>query len=95
MIELALAFLDADIAADCTLNGVPLHGRVEVVEHFADFDVEIVDGFPDLDVKPVTSFPDECGEWEFVDTFPDFTVRFVDSFPDFTIQYVERFPGLH
>ena len=94
MIELALHLAAADIGDDCTLDGVPLHGRVQVVEHFADFEVEIVESFPDLKVKPVEQFADECGEWAFVDAFPDFTVTFVDSFPDFTIKYVESFPGL-
>lgn len=82
------------IAEDCTLNGVPLHGRVQVVDSFADFEVESVESFPDLKVEPVSNFPDECGEWKFVDSFPDFTVTFVDSFADFTIETVGAFPGL-
>ena len=54
-----------------------------------------MDSFPDLKVKTVDSFADACGEWEFVDSFPDFTVQFVDSFPDIKIEFVERFPGTH
>jgi hypothetical protein len=94
MLALLLITADPAITADCTLNGVPLHGRVQVVDSFADFTVEVVDSFPDLRVKPVESFPDACGEWKFVDSFPDFTVQFVDSFPDFKIEFVESFPGL-
>ena len=41
----------------------------------------------------VKSFPDACGKWEFVNSFPDFTIEYVDGFPDFTIEFVESFPG--
>lgn len=83
-----------DVASDCTYAGVPLHGRVVVVDSFADFDVKVVSSFPDLKVKEVDSFANSCGEWEFVDAFGDFSVRFVDSFGDFTIRFVDSFPGL-
>lgn len=79
---------------DCRLKGIPLHGKVKVVQSFADFKVKVVQSFPDLKVKKVSSFPDNCGEWQFVESFPDFTVQFVESFPDFTIQFVESFPGM-
>lgn len=79
---------------DCTLKGVALHGKVEAVESFADLKVQVVTSFPDLKVKAVDSFPDDCGEWQFVDSFPDFTIEFVDSFPDLKIEMVESFPGL-
>ena len=48
----------------------------------------------DLNVKKVSSFPDNIGEWQFVDSFPDFTVQFVDSFPDIKIKFVDSFPGI-
>ena len=41
------AALGADISG-CTCNGKPLYGRVQVVEHFADFKVQLVTSFPDL-----------------------------------------------
>lgn len=85
----------ADIDGSCTLNDVPLHGKVKFVDSFPDFKVKVVSSFPDLKVKHVTSFPDDCGEWQIVDSFPDFTVKFVDSFPDFTIKYVDSFPGVN
>lgn len=78
----------------CALAGKALHGKVKIVDSFADFKVQIVTSFPDLRVRPVTSFPDACGKWQFVESFPDFTVTFIDSFPDFTIAYVNSFPGL-
>ena len=83
-----------EVGSGCTFNGVALKGDVEVVESFPDFKVKVVSSFPDLKVERVASFPDDCGQWRFVDSFPDFTVQFVDSFPDFTIQYVDSFPGV-
>ena len=31
---------------DCKCKGIPLRGKVKVVEHFADFDVQVVEHFP-------------------------------------------------
>jgi hypothetical protein len=70
-----------------------LHGKVKVVSSFAKYKIKIVNSFPDIKVQKVTSFPDGPGKWQFVDSFPDFTVQIVDSFPDFTVQYVSSFPG--
>jgi hypothetical protein len=56
--------------------------------------VQIVKSFPDLKVKKVNSFPNKVGEWQFVDSFPDFTIQYVDSFPDIKIQFVNSFPGV-
>ena len=78
----------------CSMNGQVLYGKVKVVKSFADFKVKVVKSFPDLEVKKVKSFPDSCGEWQFVDSFPDFTIEFVDSFADFEIRYVDSFPGV-
>jgi len=80
---------------DCKCKGIPLHGKVKVVTAFADFKVQTVTAFPDIKVKKVTSFPDQCGEWQFVNAFPDFTIQYVTAFPDFTIQFVDAFPGTH
>ncbi|MBP7102862.1 MAG: hypothetical protein KBA86_06385 [Bacteroidales bacterium] len=78
----------------CTFNGIPLHGKVKIVESFPDIKVQVVESFPDIDVKIVTSFPDDCGEWQFVESFPDFTIQYVTSFPDIKIRFVESFPGI-
>jgi hypothetical protein len=83
-----------DKVVDCECKGVPLYGKVKIVNSFPDFKVKIVESFPDLKVKLVDSFPDSCGKWKIVDSFPDFTIQFVDSFPDFTIKMVESFPGM-
>lgn len=78
----------------CAYNGIPLWGKVAVVEHFPDFTVAVVDAFPDLKVKTVEHFADDCGEWIMVDAFADFSIAFVESFPDLRIRWVEHFPGI-
>ena len=88
------ALAEESIDADCRFEGIRLNGKVKVVTSFPDLEVEIVTSFPDLKVKAVESFADRCGEWEFVDSFPDFTIKYVESFPDLTIEMVESFPGL-
>ena len=91
------------IQSDCSCskqesNGkikqIPLHGKVKIVTAFADFKVQVVTAFEDIAVKKVTAFPDNCGEWQYVDSFEDYSVQFVDAFPDFTIKYVDAFPGV-
>lgn len=82
------------ISSDCSYNGIPLYGKVQIVDRFPDLKVKIVDSFPDLKVKNVQSFPNSCGKWQYVDRFPDFKIKFVDSFPDIKIKYVDSFPGL-
>jgi hypothetical protein len=82
------------IAADCTFRGKKLGGKVKVVDSFPDIRVKAVTSFPDLKVKKVTSFADSCGEWQFVDSFPDLKIQYVDSFPDIEIAWVDSFPGM-
>lgn len=78
----------------CSAKGKKLAGKVKVVTSFPDLKVKLVKHFPDLKVKKVKNFANACGEWQFVDTFPDFTVQFVEAFPDVEVQYVEAFPGV-
>ena len=68
------------VTKDGYYNGIKLCGKVKVVKSFADIKVQVVKSFPDLKVKKVSSFPDKIGEWQFVDSFPDFTIQFVDAF---------------
>ncbi|GEM_PF-431147 len=84
----------ARLSSACTFNGIKLAGKVKVVDSFPDIRVKAVSSFPDLKVKKVDSFADSCGEWQFVDSFPDFKIQFVDSFPDVEVAWVESFPGL-
>ncbi len=86
--------LSSSTNADCSRKGIPLYGKVKVVDAFADFKVKVVSSFADLDVQVVSSFPDRCGEWQFVESFPDFTIQYVESFPDLKIRFVESFPGI-
>ncbi len=79
--------------SSCSYNGIPLYGKVKVVNSFPDIKVKIVSSFEDLDVQKVNAFADKCGKWQFVDSFPDFKIQFVDSFPDITIKFVQSFPG--
>jgi hypothetical protein len=83
-----------NVADDCTFRGIKLAGKVKIVDSFPDIRVKAVSSFPDVKVKSVTSFADECGEWQFVDSFPDFKIQYVDSFPDVEIAWVDSFPGL-
>lgn len=85
-------------AADCSVlidgQRIELKGKVAYTSSFPDLKIKVVSSFPTLKVKTVEAFPDDCGEWQVVDSFPDFTVQFVDSFPDLEIEFVESFPGL-
>ena len=79
---------------DCYFNGIPLYGKVRVVESFPDIRVRVVESFPDLKVQKVDYSANSCGKWQFVDSFEDFQIQFVDSFEDIQIQYVEYLPGV-
>ena len=81
---------------NCSCKGIPLYGRVQVKNSHADFKVEVVNSNPDLYVEVLTvsrSYP-ECGQWEFVEISPDFTVEFTDVSADFRITYVTISPGI-
>ena len=86
---LLLLAQDSSRIKDCKCKNISLYGRVKIVESFADFKVKEVDAFPDLKVKRVSYIPYRCGEWRFVDSHPDFTVKFVNAHEDFRIQYVK------
>lgn len=81
------------ISSDCKCKEIPLYGKVKFVTSFPDFKIKYVESFPDLKVKFVGSSPRKCGEWQIVESFPDFTVQVVESFSDFTVKAVESFPG--
>ena len=80
--------------SNCTFHGIPLKGKVKVVTSFPDIKVKLVGNFEDISVKVVATFPDHCGEWQFVENFPDFTIQYVTDFPDIKIKFVENFPGV-
>jgi hypothetical protein len=86
----------------CYLYGTLLAGKVQVVttpfgsptDSVPTFKVQRVTAFPDLKVQEVRNFPTNCGQWQYVNSSPDFKVRFVRSFPDFKVQFVRSFPGV-
>lgn len=83
-----------EISSSCTYNGIPLYGRVQIVNSFEDFRVKRVDSFEDIRVKDVSSFATSCGRWQFVNAFPDFKIKYVDSFEDFRVKFVNAFEGI-
>lgn len=82
------------VSKDGYYNGIFLAGRVKVVEHFPDINVKIDNHFPDLYVRRVNSLPLEIGEWQFVDSFEDFSIKFVEHFEDISIKFDDHFPGV-
>lgn len=90
---LPLLSLGTPAAPDDCPPPAELYGKIQVVDSFADCEVKVVDSFEDLRVQVVSSFADSPGEWEMVESFPDYTITFVESFPDVEIKYVDSFPG--
>lgn len=80
--------------SNCTCKGIPLYGKVQVVNNAADFKVQIVSNAADLNVEITNCCPSECGKWQFVNNAADFTVEFVNNAGDFTIQLVNCCPGI-
>jgi hypothetical protein len=80
--------------SSCSFNGIPLYGKVKVVNAYADIKVQVVNNYSDLDVKLVDHYADSCGKWKFVDNYPDFKVQFVDHYGDIKIRFVDHYPGL-
>jgi hypothetical protein len=71
-----------------------MKGRIQFVEHFADFDVEISEVFPDLKVKIVEHFANTPGKWQIVSSSPDIKLKIVENFGDFKIQFTEYAHGI-
>jgi hypothetical protein len=70
-----------------------IHGRIQFVNAFPDYEVQVVTALPDLRVRRVKALPNRPGEWQIVDAHPDFKIQIVDALPDFTIQWVDALPG--
>ena len=97
LIFVALALADKKRELDrekCTFGDIKLYGKMQFVASGGDIKIKAVCTFPDLKVKMVSVFADRCGEWQVVDSFPDFTVQFVESFPDLKVEFVNSFPGV-
>lgn len=89
----------APVTSDGFFRGIRLAGRVQVVSSHEDFRVRVVSSHEDLRVRQVehtgSSSSFAVGEWRFVDSHPDFTIRIVEDHPDFTIRYVDSHPGVN
>lgn len=75
----------SDIPA-CSLNHVPLKGRVQIVREGADYRVQVTKYFPEVELAVVGHVPDLCGEWQFVRDEPDFTIMLVRADYDLRIR---------
>jgi hypothetical protein len=77
------------ITKDCRCNGTRLYGDVQILEagSGAMFKVRIANPAA-LDVRRINGKPKNCGDWQFVYNWPDFTIEFVDDNEDFTIRFV-------
>lgn len=69
----------------CSVNGIYLKGRVQVVSAFGDVKIREVGTGADLQVR-IVDLPQSCGEWRFVDSLPDFTVEYVSIGEDITVK---------
>jgi hypothetical protein len=70
-----------------------VYGRIQFVNALPDVKVQVVTALPDLRVKRVKALANKPGEWQIVDSLPDYKVQLVDALPDFTIQWVDSLPG--
>jgi hypothetical protein len=69
---------------------IPLYGKVRIVtdpDECEDLSVRIAPKWGRMNVKVVESGADECGEWQWVTSGEDFTVRFVEELDDFSITF--------
>jgi hypothetical protein len=81
-------------AARCSVKGIRLYGKVQIVDVFPDLKIQAVNSSPDLRVRIVENNPEQCGEWQIVQAFPNYKVKFVEAFPDLKVQFVNSFPGI-
>lgn len=72
----------------CTFNGIKLSGRVMVVDSGADIKVQVVRGLPDLNVRQVRMPTNMCGDWQMVESAPDFTIEYSNMRPDLKIKVI-------
>ena len=79
---------------DCTCKGIPLHGKIKIVNCCADFKVEIVNCCADIDVEVVNCCGDRCGQWQFVNSGEDFTIEIVNCCGDFKARFVNCCAGI-
>ncbi|MDR3350356.1 MAG: hypothetical protein LBN98_01745 [Prevotellaceae bacterium] len=76
---------------------IRLRGNVRIItdpEEHADFRVKLISapGLASVYIK-IVSHPAGCGEWKWVTSGEDFSIRFVDEMELFTIRIVTDMPG--
>lgn len=98
VLMISLLSLDAKTgkaSSNCTLNGKPLYGFIQIVDTGEDVKIQNVTTAPDLKIEVVKSGPSRCGQWLFVNTGANLKVRFVNTGADLHIQFVTTGPGLN
>lgn len=81
-----------EIKYNCSYKGIPLYGKVKVVNIGENFRVRKVNNFGNIRVREVT-FPEKCGQWKFVESLEDFKIKYVDSLEDFSVEFVNGLEG--
>jgi hypothetical protein len=70
-------------------GGLDCYGKVQVVQHNADFKVQIVATFEDLRIEIVEHLFDSLGKWKFVDHEPNLRIKFVTHHPDIKVRIIK------
>ncbi len=87
-------FAENPISDSCTFNGVPLYGKVKIVDIGETFKVRVVDIGEDIKIRESNFNETTCGVWQFVTIGEDFSIRFVTIGEDFTIRFVNLDNGV-
>ena len=70
-------------------GGLDCYGKVQVVQHNADFKVQVVETFEDLRIEIVEHLFEPLGKWKFVDHKPNFRIKFVTHHPDIKVRIIK------
>jgi hypothetical protein len=71
------------------LGELDYFGKVQIVQHNADFKVQIVESFEDLKILVVEHLFDSFGKWKFVDHEPKLRIKFVNHHPDIKVKFIK------
>jgi len=71
-------------------GGLDCYGKVQVVQHNADFKVQFVETFEDLRIEIVEHLFEPLGKWKFVDHEPSLRIKFVTHHPDIKARIINR-----
>jgi hypothetical protein len=79
----------SDLEAE-QLGRLDYFGKVQVVQHNADFKVQVVETFEDLRIEIVEHLFEPLGKWKFVDHKPNFRIKFVTHNPDIKVRIIKN-----